>query len=68
MVGEFVPALEPYASRLNGRLLSAPDALSLGPILAERLVCDELVVLKASRGVTLDSIIPHLLARAHSPN
>ncbi|MEP6571114.1 MAG: UDP-N-acetylmuramoyl-tripeptide--D-alanyl-D-alanine ligase [Gemmatimonadota bacterium] len=68
VVGEFVPALQPYASRLDGRLLSAPDALSLGPILAERLSGDELVVLKASRGVALERIIPHLLARAHSPN
>ena len=65
VVGDFVPALAPYASRLGERLVSAPDAPGIGPLVAERLRGDELVVLKASRGVALERILPHLLARAH---
>jgi UDP-N-acetylmuramoyl-tripeptide--D-alanyl-D-alanine ligase len=63
--GEFVPALAPYADRLAGRLISAPDAPSLGPPLRERLSGDELVVLKASRGAALERIIPFLTGQHH---
>ncbi|HXG44486.1 MAG TPA: UDP-N-acetylmuramoyl-tripeptide--D-alanyl-D-alanine ligase [Gemmatimonadales bacterium] len=59
-VGAFVPALEPYRSRLGNRLLTAPDAASLGPLLAARVRPGDLVVLKASRGEALERIIPHL--------
>lgn len=64
-VGDFVPALAPYAARLGERLIAAPDAPAVGPLVAERLRGDELVVLKASRGVALERILPLLLARAH---
>jgi UDP-N-acetylmuramoyl-tripeptide--D-alanyl-D-alanine ligase len=64
-VGEFVPALAPWRAQLGERLVTAPDALSIGPLVAERLRGDEVVVLKASRGVALERILPHLLARAH---
>jgi UDP-N-acetylmuramoyl-tripeptide--D-alanyl-D-alanine ligase len=64
-VGEFVPALAPYAAALGSRLITAPDAEAIGPLVAERLRGDEVVVLKASRGVALERILPHLLARAH---
>ena len=63
-VGDFVPALEPYAATLGQRLLTAPDPLALGPALAARLRGDEIVVLKASRGVALERILPALAARA----
>ncbi len=63
-VGEFVPALEPYAGALRHRLITAPDPLALGPLLAPHLRGDELVVLKASRGVALERIIPALTTRA----
>jgi UDP-N-acetylmuramoyl-tripeptide--D-alanyl-D-alanine ligase len=63
-VGEFVPALAPHAARLGERLLTATDPLALGPLLAERLRGDEVVVLKASRGVALERILPALLAVA----
>lgn len=63
-VGEFVPALAPHAEALGDRLLTAPDVPSLGPLLAARLAGDELVVLKASRGVALERIIPHLTGSA----
>jgi UDP-N-acetylmuramoyl-tripeptide--D-alanyl-D-alanine ligase len=64
-VGEFVPALAPYAGLLGDRLVTAPDAPAVGPLVAERLRGDEVVVLKASRGVALERILPQLLARAH---
>jgi UDP-N-acetylmuramoyl-tripeptide--D-alanyl-D-alanine ligase len=64
-VGEFVPALAPWRAQLGERLITAPDALSVGPLVAERLRGDEIVELKASRGVAHERILPHLLARAH---
>jgi UDP-N-acetylmuramoyl-tripeptide--D-alanyl-D-alanine ligase len=63
-VGEFVPALAPYAARLGERLVPAADPLALGPLLTERLRGDEVVVLKASRGVALERILPALAAIA----
>jgi UDP-N-acetylmuramoyl-tripeptide--D-alanyl-D-alanine ligase len=62
-VGDFVPALAPYADRLGDRLVTAADPIALGPLLAVRLTGDELVVLKASRGVALERILPALTAR-----
>ena len=59
-VGEFVPALAPYAARLGDRLVTAADPVTLGPELARRLHGGELVVLKASRGVALERILPFL--------
>jgi UDP-N-acetylmuramoyl-tripeptide--D-alanyl-D-alanine ligase len=63
-VGAFVPALEPYHAALGARLITAPDADTLGPLLAEQLHGDELVVLKGSRGVALERLLPDLVARA----
>jgi UDP-N-acetylmuramoyl-tripeptide--D-alanyl-D-alanine ligase len=65
-VGDFVPALAPYAGRLGDHLLTAADAAALAEPLAARLEGNELVVLKASRGVALERIIPALTARALS--
>jgi UDP-N-acetylmuramoyl-tripeptide--D-alanyl-D-alanine ligase len=67
VVGEFVPAIEPYARSLGERLLRAADPLALGPMLATRLSGDEVVVLKASRGVAMERIIPALADRAKNP-
>jgi UDP-N-acetylmuramoyl-tripeptide--D-alanyl-D-alanine ligase len=63
-VGDFVPALAPYAGALGHRLVTAADPPALAPLLAQRLRGDEIVVLKASRGVALERIIPALKARA----
>jgi len=63
-VGAFGPALGPHAARFGDRLLVAPDTDAAGPLLAPRLAGDELVVLKASRGVALERILPHLVSRA----
>jgi UDP-N-acetylmuramoyl-tripeptide--D-alanyl-D-alanine ligase len=66
-VGDFVPALAPYAEKLKGRLLTAPDAPSMGPRLKARLRGDELIVLKASRGAALERILPFLTGQDHQP-
>jgi UDP-N-acetylmuramoyl-tripeptide--D-alanyl-D-alanine ligase len=63
-VGDFVPAIEPHAAVLGDRLLTAADPLALAPVLAARLRGDEIIVLKASRGVAMERIIPALAARA----
>ncbi len=57
-VGDFVPALAPHAARLGSRLVTADDPETLGARLAPRLRPGDLVVLKASRGVTLERILP----------
>jgi UDP-N-acetylmuramoyl-tripeptide--D-alanyl-D-alanine ligase len=62
-VGEFVPVLESRREELGNRLITAPDAPSLGPRLAAALQGGELVVLKASRGVALERILPYLTSR-----
>jgi len=64
-VGDFVPALAPWRSRLGDRLITAADAPAIGPLVAARLRGDEVIVLKASRGVALERILPSLLERAH---
>jgi UDP-N-acetylmuramoyl-tripeptide--D-alanyl-D-alanine ligase len=65
-VGDFVPALEPHVRALGDRLVTAADPLALAPLLVPHLRGDELVVLKASRGVAMERIIPALAARAKS--
>jgi UDP-N-acetylmuramoyl-tripeptide--D-alanyl-D-alanine ligase len=62
-VGEFGPALESYRDRLGPRLLVAPDAEAMGRLLAPRLRGNELIVLKGSRGLALERLLPHLDAR-----
>lgn len=64
LVGEFVPAFAPFRERYAGRLLEAADAEAMGPLLGPRLSGDELVVLKGSRGVALERILPYILPRA----
>jgi UDP-N-acetylmuramoyl-tripeptide--D-alanyl-D-alanine ligase len=66
-VGDFVKALEPYAGALRHRLITASDPIALAPVLAQHLRGDEIVVLKASRGVALERILPALKARAKRP-
>jgi len=59
-VGEFVPAFEPHRTALGRRLVVAPDADALGPRLKAALTGNEIVLLKASRGVALERVLPHL--------
>ena len=67
-VGDFVPALEPHRAALGDRLVTAPDAVALAPLLAARLRGDELVVLKASRGPALERILPALGITSTAPS
>jgi UDP-N-acetylmuramoyl-tripeptide--D-alanyl-D-alanine ligase len=67
-VGDFVPALEPHKAALGDRLLTAPDAVALAPLLAARLRGDELVVLKGSRGPALERILPALGITSTAPS
>lgn len=66
-VGDFVPALAPWVDVLGERLVTAADVPGLGAALAGRLRGDELIVLKASRGVALERILP-ALARRTAPS
>jgi UDP-N-acetylmuramoyl-tripeptide--D-alanyl-D-alanine ligase len=67
VVGDFVPALKRHAGTLGNRLITAADPMALAPILADRLEGNEIIVLKASRGVALERILPALAARAKNP-
>jgi len=62
-VGEFAAALE----RVNApkeRILTAIDADDLWPALASRLQPDAIILLKGSRGVRLERLVPHITAWA----
>ncbi len=59
-VGEFAETFAPYRDRLGERLLVAADAEALGPRLKAALHGNEVVLLKASRGVALERVLRHL--------
>jgi len=59
-VGDFVPAFEPHRAALGERLVTASDAEELGPKLRAALRGNEVVLLKASRGVALERVLRHL--------
>lgn len=59
-VGEFVPAFASLGLAPGPRLLTAPDADTLGPRLKAALRGDEIVLLKASRGVALERVLRYL--------
>ena len=59
-VGEFAAAFAPYRAQLGERLLVAENAAALGPRLRDALRGNEVVLLKASRGVALEQVLPHL--------
>jgi len=59
-VGDFVPAFERHRPALGDRLIAAPDAETLGPRLKAVLKGNEIVLLKASRGVALERVLRHL--------
>lgn len=63
-IGDFVPALEPYRESLGDRLIVGGDVPDIAPALVQRLQGDELIVLKGSRGVALERLIPDLVTRA----
>ncbi|MGH7613037.1 MAG: UDP-N-acetylmuramoyl-tripeptide--D-alanyl-D-alanine ligase [Gemmatimonadales bacterium] len=59
-VGEFAASFAPYRDQLGERLLVATDAEALGPRLKVALQGNEVVLLKASRGVALERVLRHL--------
>jgi len=63
-VGEFVPALEAHRAAFGDRLVTAADVPELALALRPRLAAGDLLVLKASRGVALERILPLLAPRA----
>lgn len=67
LVGDFVPAFRRHRARFAGEILEGVDPLELGPRLAPRLQAGDLVVLKASRGVALERILPFIAPSSESP-
>jgi UDP-N-acetylmuramoyl-tripeptide--D-alanyl-D-alanine ligase len=61
--GLFVDAFSPLAGELGDRLILAGDADEVFEPLAARLAGDEVVLLKGSRGVALERLIPRLERR-----
>ena len=59
-VGEFVAAFEPHRAALGERLITAPSVEALGPRLKAALRGNEIVLLKASRGVALERVLRYL--------
>jgi UDP-N-acetylmuramoyl-tripeptide--D-alanyl-D-alanine ligase len=59
-VGAFVPAFEPYRSALGPTLVTAGDADALGPVLHAALSGNEVLLVKASRGVALERVLRYL--------
>ena len=57
-IGEFAPALEKQNER--ERVITAPDVEDLWPRLEARLQPNAIILLKASRGVQLERLVPHL--------
>ena len=64
-VGEMGDALR-RAGRDDARVVAAPDIDELWQTLAPRLARDAVILLKASRGVRLERLVPHLTAWANS--
>ena len=58
-IGDMAAALERVAPG-DARVLAAPDVAELWPMLEPRLAPDSVVLLKASRGVRLERLVPHL--------
>ena len=56
-VGEFAAALERVQAP-SDRVVSAPDATALWPALMSRLSPDAIILLKGSRGVRLERLVP----------
>lgn len=69
VVGEFGPALAGLGPPADGAVeLTASDPAALGPILRPHLRGTDLIVLKASRGVALERILPLLVPPAAPPD
>jgi UDP-N-acetylmuramoyl-tripeptide--D-alanyl-D-alanine ligase len=66
-VGEFARVFAKFQTKLADRLLISDDVETLGRLTASRLEGDELVLLKASRGVGLERALPFLTPESEEP-
>lgn len=66
-VGEFAPALERAMAHDARRLVTAPTAEALGERIAPRLPDRAFVLVKASRGVHFERLLPYLLPDREVP-
>lgn len=64
-IGDLVDPLRAAAAP-DGRVVTAPDVEELWPLLEPRLPRDAIVLLKASRGVRLERLVPYLEAFART--
>jgi len=64
-VGEFALALQRVEAPAD-RIVTAPDAESVWPDLSKRLQPDAIILLKGSRGVRLERLVPHLTSWAQA--
>jgi UDP-N-acetylmuramoyl-tripeptide--D-alanyl-D-alanine ligase len=64
-VGEFAAALQRVGAPTD-RVVTAPDAEAIWPALASRLRPDAIILLKGSRGVRLERLVPHLTSWAQA--
>lgn len=60
-IGDFAPALRALGDE---RVVTGADVDDLWPLLRARLAADAVILLKASRGMRLERIVPHLTAWA----
>jgi UDP-N-acetylmuramoyl-tripeptide--D-alanyl-D-alanine ligase len=56
--GEFAEAFQPLANELGDRLIAEADPLRAFDVLAGRLEGNELILLKGSRGVRMERLLP----------
>ncbi|MFW6331278.1 MAG: glutamate ligase domain-containing protein, partial [Gemmatimonadota bacterium] len=66
-VGLFEPAFEPLREAMGDRLITVPDTAAAVEPLLHRLRGDEVVLLKGSRGVALEELMPRLEERFGEP-
>ena len=67
VTGAFIDAFARHRERLGDRLIPAADAASLGRAVAPYLDENDLVLLKASRGVRLEEARPHIMSESDRP-
>jgi UDP-N-acetylmuramoyl-tripeptide--D-alanyl-D-alanine ligase len=66
-IGDFDAALRAVAEG-DARIVSGADVDDLWPRLEPRLVPDAMILIKASRGMRLERLVPHLTAWAGAPS
>ena len=59
-IGDMAVALERIGGNSDSRVVLAADVDELWPLLEPRLTPDSVILLKASRGVRLERLVPHL--------